>query len=117
MVAPIVAAKAGKSVGEAVKGLTGDLYVRRWTSVTGKGKKKKAVEHEARVNVATVLVGAVAAGVGVGTYVLYQWAKKDIGEDFNPLDPLGLWDKLKTKGGTYVGTVTGTVPDKTLGDY
>lgn len=48
---------------EAVKG---DVYTRRWSTVQGKGKKKKVVEHELHVNPGSVGLGAIGLAVGAG---------------------------------------------------
>ena len=59
---PVIAAKKGSDV--ASKALTGDIYVRRWTSVPKKGKRKGVpVEHEVRVNAVTAAVAAVGVGL------------------------------------------------------
>ncbi len=67
MPVPILAAKSGvdasKRVAEALKN---DIYVVSWSSVKGKGKKKRVVEHELHVNPVAVGVG-VAVGWKGGT--------------------------------------------------
>ena len=75
--ASMIAAEAGKKGSEiAAKALTGDIYTRRWTSVVGKGKKKKAVDHEVRVNALTLAIAAVGAAstaaLGAGALWLSQ---------------------------------------------
>ena len=78
MVAPIVAAEAGKRGLEAGKALAGDIYTRRWTSEKGKGKKKRVVEHELKVNAlsaALVTVGA-ATTAAVGMFALWVAQRK-----------------------------------------
>ena len=80
MVAPIVAAEAGKRGLEAGKALAGDIYTRRWTSEKGKGKKKRVVEHELKVNglsVAALAVGGALAAAGAGL-TLWLMQKKPV---------------------------------------
>lgn len=62
MVAPIVAAKAAEGAAGAGKALQGEIYTRRWVSVTGKGKKKKEVQHEVHVNPLGIGLGVLAVG-------------------------------------------------------
>lgn len=74
MVIPPLAAKgAGRAVSGslAASGLKNDIYVRKWTSVRGKGKDKRSVDHELHVNPVAVGVGLV--GIGIGTAVA-AWA-------------------------------------------
>lgn len=74
-IVPIEALRQGKRATEALKG---DIYTRSWTSVAGKGKKKKVVEHSVHVNPITAIVavagGTIAAGVAawVGMRTLKQ---------------------------------------------
>ena len=65
MAIPLEAIRAVKGK-ESAQALKNDLYVRKWTSVKGKGKSKKVVEHEAHLNPASVGVGAVGLAVGAG---------------------------------------------------
>lgn len=64
---------AAKGAEKASKALTGDIYVRKWTSVSGKGKHKKAVEHEVRVNAVTGAVVAVGAALTAGLGMAALW--------------------------------------------
>lgn len=81
MTVPIIAAKEGA---EALnKALTGDIYVRRWTSTTGKGKKKREVEHEAHINPLVLIgtaVGAGLAAVGAGLTLWTVQRKVDLND-------------------------------------
>lgn len=81
MTVPIIAAKKG---GDALnKALTGDLYVRRWTSTKGTGKKKREIEHEAHVNPLVLGFAAVAAGVtavGAGVALWMMQRKVDVND-------------------------------------
>jgi hypothetical protein len=61
-VAPIVAAKAAEGLQGAGKAAQGEIYARRWTSVTGKGKKRREVQHEVHVNPLGIGLGVVAVG-------------------------------------------------------
>lgn len=78
MVAPIIAGKAAQSAGERARNaLTGDIYTRGWTTVSGTGKNKRVVHHELRVNPVSVGLGAIAAGVtavglGVGLWLVQK---------------------------------------------
>ena len=77
--ASMIAAEAGKKGSEiAAKALTGDIYTRRWTSEKGKGKKKRVIEHELKVNAlsaALVAVGA-AATAAIGMTGLWMAQRK-----------------------------------------
>lgn len=75
MVAPIIAGKASE---RASRALTGDIYVREWTSTVGKGKKKKEIHHQVRVNAVTAAVVAVGAALtlGLGAAALWITQKK-----------------------------------------
>ena len=64
---PIAAGKAKERSTEAVKG---DVYVRKWTSVEGKGKKKRVVEHEIHANPGSIGLTAVGLAVGAGVAVV-----------------------------------------------
>lgn len=78
MVVPVLAAKrvSGPNaalIGDATKPLTGDIYVRRWTT-KGKGKKKGIpIEHEVRVNAVTAAVVAVGAAATVAGAAVALW--------------------------------------------
>ena len=61
-----IAASKGKETAQALKN---DVYVRKWTSVQGTGKKAVAVEHELHVNPTGILTG-VAAGVAAAGVAL-----------------------------------------------
>ena len=78
MVAPIVAAEAGKRGLEAGKALAGDIYTRRWTSEKGKGKKKRVIEHELKVNaLSAALIGIGAAATATGAaFALWMTQRK-----------------------------------------
>lgn len=74
MTAPIIAlegAKRGKQAGNA---LLGDIYTRRWTTITGTGKKKHEVDHELKVNPMSILIGGAAVGVGAAAAIVTMWA-------------------------------------------
>lgn len=62
-----IAASKGKETAQALKN---DVYVRKWTSVEGKGKKAVAVEHEIHVNPTGILTGVAAGVVAAGAAVL-----------------------------------------------
>ena len=67
-VPPLMAARsAGIASSEVKKALTGDVYVRRWQSTRGKGKKKQLIDHELRINA----VSGAAIAVGTGLTVLF----------------------------------------------
>jgi len=71
MIPPVLAAEiAAKGKQTASKAITGDVYIRRWTTTrtTGKGKKKRTIttEHEAHVNPLSIAIGAAVTAVTVG---------------------------------------------------
>lgn len=71
MIPPVLAAEiAAKGKQTASKAITGDVYIRRWTTTrtTGKGKKKRTIttEHEAHVNPFSIAIGAAVTAVTVG---------------------------------------------------
>lgn len=70
MVAPILAAKGAQNAANA---LTGDIYVKRWTSVHGKGKKKKEVDHELHINPLTALAAAALGAGALATAAVGLW--------------------------------------------
>ena len=74
MVAPIIAAEAAKRGIDAGKALTGDIYTRRWTSVVGKGKKKRVVEHEAHLNTLSAVILAAGAATTAALAGAALWA-------------------------------------------
>jgi hypothetical protein len=85
MVAPILAAKGLQN---ASKPLTGDIYVRRWTTVKGKGKKKKELDHELHVNPVSVGVAALVAAGAAATVAVGLWLTQQ---------KVGKTDQAKTK--------------------
>ena len=71
---PIVAAKAGKAASEGVgRVLTGDIYVRRWQTVQGAGRKRRTVDHELHVNLVSSAVGLAAGGLALGFGAVALW--------------------------------------------
>ena len=71
MIPPVLAAEiAAKGKQTASKAITGDVYIRRWTTTrtTGKGKKKRTIttEHEAHVNPLSIAIGAAVTAATVG---------------------------------------------------
>ena len=87
MVAPIVAAGGAKAAERAGKALTGDVYTRSWTSVVGKGKKKKVVDHTLHVNPLTLAIGTMFAGGALALGAIGLWATQrkldsKVGGDF-----------------------------------
>lgn len=78
------AAKKGSEI--ASNALTGDVYIRRWKSLKGTGKKKRETEHELHVNPLTLAVGAAAAGVaavgaGIGLWFMQRKITADDGAE------------------------------------
>ena len=76
---PLIAAKGAANASQKVKtALSGDIYTRRWQSTKGKGKKKKTVDHELRVNAvsAAALAVAGAATVALGAMALWMTQRK-----------------------------------------
>ena len=67
---PVLGARAGvkgsQIASNAASAMKNDLYVRRWSTVTGKGKQKKVVDHELHINPVGVAVGAIGVAVGAG---------------------------------------------------
>ena len=70
MVLPILAAKAAGKGSESAQAIKNDLYVRRWATVTGKGKHKKVVDHELHINPVGVALGIAGTAVAAGLTVL-----------------------------------------------
>ena len=66
----IPAQLAEKAAGKASRALTGDVYVSKWQTTKGKGKKKKVVDRELHINPLLVIaaVGAGALAVDVGMF-------------------------------------------------
>ncbi len=68
------AAKAAQNASQvASSALTHDLYVKRWTSTKGKGKKKKVVDHELHINPVSIAILGGAATLGVAAVGLGLW--------------------------------------------
>lgn len=65
--------EGAKRASKAANALTGDIYVRRWTTVVGKGKKKREVEKELHVNPLMLIGTAVAGGVAVAGAAVGLW--------------------------------------------
>jgi len=69
-VLPILGAKTAEKgsgiASNAAAGLKNDLYVRKWTTVTGKGKDRKLVDHELHINPVGVALGAAATALAAG---------------------------------------------------
>ena len=64
---------AVKGAQSAQAALQHDLYVKKWTSTKGKGKKKKIVEHELHINPVSVAILGGAATLGVAAIGLGLW--------------------------------------------
>ena len=73
-VPPLMAARsAGIASSEVKKALTGDVYVRKWTSSTGRGKKKQLVDHEVHFNPLVIAGTVVAAGAAATLGMMALW--------------------------------------------
>lgn len=67
---PLTAAK------EAANGLLGDIYTRRWQTAPKKKKGRKSVgvvEHELKLNAASILMGGMAVGGALLTGAVALW--------------------------------------------
>ena len=82
-----MAAGGAKAAERAGKALTGDVYTRSWTSVVGKGKTKKVVDHTLHVNPLTLAIGTMFAGGALALGAIGLWATQrkldsKVGGDF-----------------------------------
>jgi len=79
---------AEKAAEKASRALTGDIYVSRWKTTKGKGKKKKVVDRELHINplTAIVAVGAGALALGVGMFATQTTLKAKYGHKYAVID-------------------------------
>ena len=89
----LVGGKKGKdkASGFAERALLGDIYTRRWTSIerpysiSGKKKKPREVDHELKLNAASIGIGALgvgacALGAGLGLWLMQRRVTLDSGK-------------------------------------
>lgn len=96
MTIPLIAGKKGADAAQGSgKALLGDIYTRRW--ITPKKGKKPAVEHELKVNAASVGIGLLAAGgaallAGFGLWAMQRKITPKDGKDLvriiDEMDPV-----------------------------
>ena len=86
----IPAQLAEKAAGKASRALTGDVYVSKWQTTKGKGKKKKVVDRELHINPLLVIaaVGAGVLAVGVGMFATQATLKAKYGHKFAVINKL-----------------------------